>query len=412
MHLHSPWSHDACDGEPLDEDGEPRLDCLLDLRQGLCRAGIEHAFLSDHPAWFATGEWEEVPLAQPGDTLLAGGSVLSLPCDDGRPVLWYPGVEDEVMPVALDQHVPGDSGERDALYNRSDSEALDAFAAAGGRVFVNHTEGRSLDELTALVQGGAVGVEAFNLHAAFAPDIRAEDLGLDPVSWLSEIAPFTAPDGTGQPDLFVLAVLADQEPSLQAWDSLQAVATDDRVVVGIAGTDAHQNVLPLELRDGERGDSYRRMLRWFSQHLWIDGDASDPAAAEQALAQGRFHVVFEILGTPVGFDFHLEDASGTVHEMGSVLAADQLPATLVLTCPSLWEGSPQGTAAPVITGSVLKDGRTWQEGCGSFTVDEPGSYRVRVDLSPAHLEPFLGGDPQPWIHPYPWILGNPIRVRD
>ncbi len=28
------------------------------------------------------------------------------------------------------------------------------------------------------------------------------------------------------------------------------------------GTDAHENSFPIMLRDGERGDSYRRLLRW------------------------------------------------------------------------------------------------------------------------------------------------------
>ncbi|RME24398.1 MAG: hypothetical protein D6798_11325 [Deltaproteobacteria bacterium] len=414
VHLHSSWSHDACDGQPLDDDGRPRTDCLADLRRGLCEAGIEHAFLSDHPAHFATSTWEEAPLAQPGDTRLPddAGRVLEIPCDSGGVVRWYPGVEDELMPVALDRHVPGDAEQRDWQYNQSDAAAIEAFTEAGATVWLAHTEGRDPDLLASLVAQGLRGVEVFNLHAAFSPTIRADDLGLDPADWLAEIVPFTSDEGTGEPDLFVLGVLTPQIPSEERWDALQALAPDDRVIAATFGTDAHQNVMPVALRDGERGDSYRRMLRWASQWLWLEpGTEGDLDAAEQALSAGRFQVVFEVLGTPEGFDFHLEDAAGTIHEMGSVVDGDALPATLTVTCPTLWAGSPRGTTPPEITATVYRDGEPWQQGCGSFPVDTPGSYRVRIDIVPWHLDPFLGDDPEPWLHDYPWVYGNPIRVR-
>ncbi len=414
VHLHSSWSHDACDGDPLDDDGNPRTDCLADLRAGLCDDAIEHAFLTDHPTHFASSEWSDAPLAQAGDVRLpdAEGGVLEISCDAGHTVRWYPGVEDALMPVGLDRHVPGDETERDALYNRDDADAIAAFKAAGATVLAAHTEGRDLDQLTAQVQAGLQGVEVFNLHAAFAPDIRAEDLGLDSVSWLADIAPFTSDDGTAEPDLFVLAVLLAQTPSEERWDAVQAVAPDDAVVFATAGSDAHQNVLPLTLRDGERGDSYRRMMRWASQHLWLaPGTEDDLGAAEAALAAGRFHVVFEVLGTPVGFDFHLEGSDGAVHEMGSVIDNDALPGTLVVTCPQLWSGSPRGEADPALSATVYRDGQPWQTGCGRFPVDEAGTYRVRIDTTPFHLEPFLGEDPAAWMRSYPWVYGNPLRVR-
>ncbi|MCB9777880.1 MAG: hypothetical protein H6742_04890 [Alphaproteobacteria bacterium] len=419
VHLHSPWSHDACDGDPLDEDGAPRRDCLADLRSGLCDAGIDHAFLTDHPSHFATGEWDEVLLADEGDTLLpsaADARVLEHPCADGRRLRWYPGVEDELMPVALDRHVPGDAAERDATYNTSDADTLAAYQTAGALSLVAHTEGRDVETLRAQVQAGLAGVEVFNLHAMFDPNIRSEDLGLDASSWLAEIAPFTSQDGTAEPDLFVLAVLANQPPSEAAWDALNVDGPEDRVVIGVAGTDAHQNVFPIPLRDGERGDSYRRMLRWFSQHLWMDpADLPDAGgdldAAERTLAAGRFHVAFEILGTPDGFDFHLEDAAGGIHEMGSILDPSVLPAELVVTCPTLSAGSPQGTDAPEISATVYRDGAPWQTSCGRFPVDDAGTYRVRVDMVPWHLAPFLGDDAADWMHAYPWVYGNPVRIR-
>jgi len=267
-------------------------------------------------------------------------------------------------------------------------------------VFIAHTEGKELDRLKELVTAGLSGVELFNLHAMFAPDIRQEDLGLDSFGWIEDIAPFTSPDETGEPDLLVLGVLAEQLPSIQRWDALLA----EGPVVGVAGTDAHQNVLPVELRDGERGDSYRRMLRWFSNFVMTETKGALPTLA--ALSAGRVYAVFEVLGTPEGFDFYLQDENGQVHEMG----ADAPAGTLVVGCPELTKDSPQGPDAPEVTVSIVLDGVLWKEGCGEFRVETPGVYRARVDMTPHHLLPFLGSDPEPWIRPFPWIYGNAIRV--
>ncbi len=42
IHVHSPYSHDACDGDPMPE-GVVREDCLADLRAGLCAVAIDFA---------------------------------------------------------------------------------------------------------------------------------------------------------------------------------------------------------------------------------------------------------------------------------------------------------------------------------------------------------------------------------
>jgi hypothetical protein len=220
----------------------------------------------------------------------------------------------------------------------------------------------------------------------FAPDIREEALGLDPLGWLTTIVPFTDPAGTAEPDLLVLGVLQSQPPSLAAWDQLLARG------------------LPIDLRDGERGDSYRRMLRWFGNLIWADAD--DPAQVEAALAAGRTLLAFEILGTPASFDFHVRDASGSVVEMGG----ESPGGTLVIGCPTLHSASPRGPDDPEIGVHVLKDGQPWHEGCGEVPTDGPGVYRVEVDIVPLHLRPFLGSDPDPWLHSYPWLYGNAIRV--
>jgi hypothetical protein len=401
VHLHSAWSHDACDGDPL-PDGAPNQPCLDDLRAGLCRTRVDVAFVTDHPAYAAEQPYADLFHAREGDTWIEEGGQatgLEIACDDGHRVLWRPGIEDDLMPIALDRHVAGTSEENDRLYDQFDAEAVTAEQAAGGTVLVAHTEGRDLATLEMLQDAGITGVELFNLHASMAPDIREEDLGLDPDEWLARIAPFSSPTGTGEPDLLFLAVLTEQAPSIAAWDTLLARGP----MVGVGGTDAHQNVLPLALRDGERGDSYRRSMRWFSNVWLAEGGAAD---AEDAVRAGRGYVAFEILGTPAGFDFRL-DSGGATHEMGSEAPGG---GTLVVECPSVSASSPTNLEPAEVAVTVFKDGAPWREGCGEFETDGPGVYRVRVDMVPWHLRGFLGDDPDPWLVSYPWIYANAIRV--
>ncbi len=397
-HLHSPWSHDACDGNPQ-PDGAPDLQCLADLRAGLCATRVDAAFLSDHPAEAAFQPYADLFLAQPGDTPwpdAASQRANQIACDDGHVVTWFPGIEDETMPLGLDRHVSTDPAVNDATYNAGDPASVVAEAEAGALVFIAHTEQREPGWLAERQAVGLTGVELFNLHAMFDPDIRADFLGLDGLGWLADIGPFADPAATAEPDLLVLAVLGEQAPSIANWEALLALGP----AVGIAGTDAHQNVLPVLMRDGERGDSYRRMLRWFSNHLLVS--QGDPGDLEAALAAGRSYVAFEILGTPTGFSFHYGDV-----QMGGTGAPG---GTLHVSCPTLLPGSPRGLDLPEITATVFKDGVPWQTTCGDFPGVEPGVYRVRFDIVPHHLAPFLGTDPSPWIKVYPWIYGNAIRV--
>ena len=396
-HLHSPWSHDACDGDGV-VDGIVNAECLVDLRRGLCEAGIDLALFSDHPDRASFQEFDELWHAQPGDDAISGVGGF-VPCDDGTATAWLPGLEDELMPLGMTAHVPGTPDERHALYNRSDVEALMAMRQAGANVYVAHTEQRDTEALRTLRDAGLTGFEIFNAHAMFAPDIREQYLGLEGLGWTQDIGPFTRPDATAEPDLLFLGVLELQQPSMQVFEELLATGP----VVGIAGSDAHQNVLRLELRDGERLDSYRRALTWFSNYVYAD--VTDPLAIEAALARGESAVVFEVLGIPSGFDlYHEADA---ITEMGGQAGAGDI----VVSCPTLSASSNQGPSAPDIFMSVLKDGDLWQDTCGRFPTDGPGVYRVRVDIVPHHLTPYLGEEPETYLRPFPWIVSNAIRVQ-
>ena len=403
IHLHSPYSHDACDGEGL-IDGAPDEACLADLRAGLCTTAMDFAYLTDHPSHAAEQDFIDLLLIREDDTPVEQDGVViakRLHCDGDHSVLWMPGIEDELMPVGLESHAGQTSEERVSIYNSGTAEALAAERDAGALVFTAHTEGRDRKSLETLVDAGLTGVEIFNLHAMFDPGIRAKDLGLDSLGWLADIAPFTDAEGTAEPDLFFLAVLAEQTPSIEHWDALQRTAP----VVGVAGTDAHQNVLPLLMRDGDRGDSYRRMMRWLSNHLLVTGDA--PADYDEALAAGRAYVAFELMGTPTGLDFYFEQ-DGTIFEMGS--RPKSTGGTIHLACPDLSDSSPRGIAVPDIHPTIFRDGEVWKQDCGEFSVEEPGVYRVRIDITPWHLEEFLGEEPAPWLQIRPWIYTNTITI--
>jgi hypothetical protein len=401
-HLHSPWSHDACDGEGL-PDGAPDPECLAGLRAGLCALRIDAAYLTDHPSYAADQPFEALLHLRDEDEPVTsdGGQLIGawMDCGGGEPVLLRPGIEDALLPLGLHEHA-----EDVDIYGEATAEAVAQEAAAGAQVFIAHTEGKELADLSSLQTAGLVGVEVFNIHAMFDPTIRQEDLGLEPLSWLSSVAPFTSPDGTAEPDFLFLGVLAEQTPSIASWDALQKNGR----MVGIGGSDAHQNVWPSLLRDGERGDSYRRMLRWMSNHLLASERSSE--AADEALSSGRLSVVFEVLGSPTGLDFHIVTDDGDLLEMGDRSARPD--GTVHVACPALSADSPQGPDAPEINVTVFKDGVPWQDTCGEHALSGPGTYRARFDIVPWHLAPFLGEDPDPWLVSWPWIYTNPITITE
>jgi len=369
---------------------------------------VDIAYLSDHPAHAAEQPFEQLFHAKADDERIErDGQLIAtrIQCDNGHSVLWRAGIEDDLMPLGLESHTaPGDEAESYRLYGQANPEAVTSHANAGGFVSMAHTEGKPFDELKALVETGLHGVELFNLHAMFDPRKRSEHLGLDPLSWATAIAPFTRSQGTAEPDLLFIAVFQEQTVSIERWDRLQAISP----VVGFAGTDAHQNVLPMELRDGERGDSYRRMLRWFSNHILIPSSdyPPSPEMVDSALAAGRLYAAFEIFGTPRGLDFHLSSENGSITEMGQTGQGS----TLVVQCPTLSDASPKNLEQPLIEAKVYKDGQLWAEGCGEHLVTDPGVYRLRVDITPHHLRDFLGDSPDEWIHSYPWVYTNPIHA--
>jgi len=410
IHLHSPHSHDACDGNPQ-PGGELDEACLYDLRRALCTDRIDVAFLSDHPGHASDVEFEELLLLRGDDQAVyneAGTAVGNrMSCEGGHEVLLLPGIEtSRMMPLGLEEHVL-DS------YGPGNAEDFDAIRDAGAVGWVAHTEGRDISELTTL---GIDGIELYQLHANIAPDLREERLGLDGTEIFAQLGPFffsTEEDGIPpHPDLAPLGFLLPNEPSLIALETLGLTQR-----IGISGgTDAHQNVLSTEASDGERMDSYRRLMRWFNNRLRIQGDLT-PERARDALRQARTWIAFEVFGTPLGFDFVAVDG-GEVFEIG---AEPTLSDSLVLraTLPTLDPRSPRSEDAPLIRGLVYHaDGQErqliaeWQEGQVEVQVPGPGVYRVEVWITPRHLRPYLGDRPDLGEREVPWLYSGAVFVRD
>lgn len=392
VHLHSPYSHDACDGNGM-PDGGINEECLQDQRDGLCATRMDFAFMTDHPDFAAYQAYDDMLLPREDDELLVDGKRMT--CPDGHVVTLMPGIEDELMPIGLNRQVSEDAEESSRIYNDSDQEAFTEDIAAGALVMQAHTEGQDIETLLARQAMGLTGTEMFNLHAMVDPTKREEDLGLDAYGYLDELGPFITGTTNAEPDLGFLGVYQQQDVSIERWDALNAVG----LVVGTAGTDAHENAIPSIMSDGERVDSYRRMMIWFDNVALVDG--TDPQDYEDAVAAGRLFIAFEILGEPGSWDVHY----GDLEFGGEAPLGDEL----VVSCPTLSPQSPQQGDPPEITVAVYKDGVAWQDDCGTFTPDEPGVYRAVATITPHHLSGFLD-DQQALIKPTPWLYSNAMRI--
>lgn len=413
IHLHSPYSHDACDGEPRDPDtGAVDEACLADLRQALCDTRVDFAALTEHDDSMADEAFDDLLLARGGDARVGPANLMT--CDNGHTALLFTGGENELMPAMIDRHpstAGGTVAELHDLYNAEDPAAVAAFRDAGGLVVVPHSESRELDRIRGLAPDG---MEIYNLHANIDPNIRSEFLGLDSAGAIREVVEFadTTEDGA-EPDLALMSFL---EPSTVAIDRWDALLGEGLRIFGTGGTDAHQNSLPIVLKDGERGDSYRRMIYWFA-NIALASDPDDPSSIKEAVAAGRSFLAFEVFGTPAGFDVFASDAGGVAGELGSELttAADL---QIEVKVPQVF-GLDPALPAPEIRARILRvdASGTTEVAAGpgpslAAPADVPGAYRVEVLITPLHRGPYLRRLGTAFAErEQVWIYSNPIYVR-
>ena len=449
IHLHSAYSHDACDDEGLAEDGTPNWPCIRRMKAALCKERIAVAFMTDHPSHMADQPFLDLlyPELEAGDVLLEGedGAPIGIlyPCPEGQggPDGWVrlvPGAEGHHgMPLGLERHVPN----RD-LYGvpfrteTSDESLLEVTTAirkAGGFVTIAHSEDDDLDWET-IAAHDIPAMELYNFHANFQQVLSGSAL----VETIFELEPFLDYSGDGAASDLIALIMLDQypEPALEKWRRVSV----ERPITAMAGSDVHENVIlpalcagdlcdglveegypnlatalavegPLWMPDGERIDSYGRIFRWVQNRAWIDPDADILQATKDALEAGRVQVIFEVLGPAIGAELVAVDAAGEATDMGSTV---QAPATLKLRAPD----SP-GDGAAIDAVLVRTDAKgstevaTWTEPGAwlTATVDEPGSYHLEVWITPGHLAAPLGAAGHLAERRFRWVETNAIRVE-
>lgn len=441
IHLHSVYSHDACDGDPQ-PGGQPNAPCLGHLRQALCATRQDFALLTDHAVHMTEAPFEQLFLTDTaaGDeaehaTGEAGVDVVgsNLRCDDavaaGQRVHIAVGGENELMPVALRRHL-GDTAEARSQSMHGETLAAEqAFQQAGGAVLMPHGESRTLELLRQLAPALA-GMEVYNLHANIDPRIRSTYLGLDGLGAVAGLTPWLAAtpveQGGPEPDLAFLGFL---QANLNQLGKLDTLLAEGHRLLPVLGSDIHENSFKQELADGERGDSYRRLMRWFGNHLLVPPGPLTTASLRDAVVHGRGYGVFHIFGEPEGFDFYAlspSPAPGTTFELGDTAP---LGATLHLQAPRPLPAT-ETSSEPVLRLSVLyiAAGGAGSEvvATQSVTAAElqagaalrfdtslraPGAYRAEVQIVPRHLLHLLGESAASYTHEYPYLYSGPIYVK-
>jgi hypothetical protein len=401
VHAHSPYSHDACDEMPVDAEGNIDAVCFEDLRRGMCQTRHDFLMLTDHRDSFSDSAFPDVLLydAARGDTLVerGGGPVASwAACDDGAPVLVMAGCESGTMPVGLEGHVPGGD-----VYGEATAEAIETLRAQGAVVLVAHTEDWTVEQLETLPLDG---FEMYNLHANTF-------LNLGEVGILLEMLQNEDP-GLPHSDLVLFPIFSEDPRYLERWGSVLAHGTRR---VATLGTDSHRNTITNLMPDGERVDSFRRMMQGFSNHVLVanEGGEWDDAALKDAIASGRLYGVFEYLGYAQGFDAYV-DVGGEAIEIGGASSLADAP-EIRAVAPQVQELDPDGPA-PAITLHVLRaiEGGFEEVASGeselAYAPDAEGAYRVEVRIAPRHLAPWLGDWAADAELPRVWIYANPFYV--
>lgn len=408
IHAHSVYSHDACDGEPRDPETDAiNLPCLDDFRNGLCHVGHDFVMLTDHNESFGRSDYPDTLLYLPdrGDQLVTrnGAPVANrAACPDGRTPLVLAGTESATMPVGLEAHVPGTVEERQAIYGDVSATAIEAFKAAGAVSLVQHTEDWTVEQLSTLPIDG---FEMYNLHAN---TVGAVGEAFDLIVKVTK-----SPEDLPQSDLVFLPIFKEDPVYQKTW---AAVLAGGARRVTTMGTDCHRNTFKSLLPDGERVDSYRRMMLWFSNHLLVKPDGNgqyDDRSLKDALRAGRLYGAFEAMGYPVGFDWHASEA-GAIHEMGEEVSIAK-GVELRVTKPKVDELDSKAEA-PIIKVRILRAGADgWTvaaeaEGDVAFTPTEAGVYRAEVRITPRHLRGYLSSYVALADKEFPWIYGNAIYV--
>jgi hypothetical protein len=200
----------------------------------------------------------------------------------------------------------------------------------------------------------------------------------------------------GYADLLFARIYQRPSAELALYD--HAIESQHRPLVAIAGNDAHQNVgFGLSDATGKQIafvqlDPYERSFATVRNHALIDSNGPlTPESLLSALRKGHCYISFDIFCDASGFLFTAESGDQ------QALMGDE-----VQFSPALKLNVEVPVQARV---TLYRDGKPIETrdnaAKASFSVGEPGAYRVEVYL------PQLGS----LVADKPWILSNPIYVR-
>jgi hypothetical protein len=409
VHAHSIYSHDACDNRPQDDAGVYDQSCLTDFRRDLCTAKLDYVFLTDHGDSFVDNEFPAVLLhrASEGDELLSHDgqpTANRLNCPGGVPALVMAGTETGTMPVGLERHL-GTPSTRRAVYGGKNAASIEQAKDAGAVALVAHTEDWTPEELSALPLDG---FEMYNLHAN---TIRNAGIAAELVFGKVDLGDFK---GLPEPEAFFTAFTLDDPTYLATWGT---VLSRGHRRVTTMGTDCHRNTFRQKLQDGERIDSYRRMMVMFSNHLLIRPDAQggfDDRSLKEALRARRLYGTFDFLGQADGFDFFAAEGPVT-KEMGET-ASLSAGAVLEVNTPRVRELDAAAPAPTITTRLFRAREGGWDEVASTteptlkYSPTQAGAYRAEVRIIPAHLRPHVGRRTDFVKAERPWVMSNAIWV--
>jgi hypothetical protein len=473
IHMHSIYSHDACDGEGFIA-GKPNTKCLQELRDAICANDFDFVFLTDHPANMKDYTLVEDMLhdAVAGDQLVKHGGVAianRLACKGGAQPLVSVGFEAKhMMPLGL-HALPATPELYDDVTDMTDLAKLKKQVAGlkklGAVVAMVHSEEADISAAT-IDAGGFEAMEWYNIHASILQLANKDTLSFDPknipqitklLGKLIEVNSFMV-GGTGSPhpDLSYLLLLDALPPEgFEKWRTI----IKKRPITGVLGSDIHRNVsvddsmcagamqlvcvgalglaaaalgapVPtaindlllkggtVNLSDGDRIDSYDRLMRWLENRVLVK--SIDQLELQEALRQGRTFGVFTVFGDPPKFSFTASQAGAADPlQMGASAAG---PLTLEVRAPDapVAMRGPKFTAAEAQTAKItVKLLHGAQVVASSSTpgatlskqISAPGAYHVEVWIKPLHLEKALGSKKALASEEYLWVISNPIYVK-
>ncbi|MBM4388088.1 MAG: hypothetical protein FJ088_10150, partial [Deltaproteobacteria bacterium] len=458
VHLHSVYSHDGCDGKGMDEQGNINVVCFNQLREALCKNGIDYAMMTDHPSNAKDQKIEDGMLFKEdkGDTLIFDndGNLFAnkITCKDAPVdhVFIYFGTEgSNNMPIGLSgkkgEKLPGELFSSWFSDVEKGKERIKLIHEHDGFAFVAHSEEEMPEKMIEL---GVDGMEIYNLHTNF--------MGIfDNPDNLFLVDRFMGDPGSTPPsDLSLMLFL---KPVLKDVEKFDFIIPKKDIAV-IAASDAHQNVEipalcseglndgglcenlakeypnfanflitggPVPLADGERMDSYGRVFRWFSNWTLVPSDKPDDIRA--TVGEGRIFAAFDLFGFPSDFDF-FGYAGGKAIEMGEVFTAQgEVKMTLYIRTPKvsppfwwpmvgridesylaevttkLFEVTDSGSKEIL---SIAGQGKT-----AEITVNTKAAYKAEVTIKPKHLKSRLKDLGNLADQEYPFIYSNAIFVR-